>query len=78
MTLAEARDLLRWTPAKLAAESGVKLSAVYDIEAGRSQNPAYITVSKLVAALKNGGLVGISAEDIFGAVEAEPNESRAS
>lgn len=75
MTLAEARDLLKWTQAKLAAESGLERSAVYDIEAGRSQNPSYITVSKIIAALRSGGLVGLTPEDIFGPPE---NESRAS
>jgi transcriptional regulator with XRE-family HTH domain len=78
LSLKEARELLEWTPGRLADESGIKLSAVYDIEAGRNNNPGYQTVSALVKALKRGGLAGVQADDIFGADEATSSETRAS
>lgn len=78
MSLKEARELLEWTPGRLADESGIKLSAVYDIEAGRNNNPGYQTVSALVKALKRGGLAGVQADDIFGSDDGVPSESRVS
>lgn len=65
MTLAEARDVLGWTPERLAAESGANASTIRDIEAGRNKRPAYVVVMRIVAALQRGGLAGVSAENIF-------------
>lgn len=75
LSLREARELLEWTPGRLADESGIKLSAVYDIESGKNKNPGYLTVSALVKALKRGGLSGVQADDIFGADEAASRAS---
>jgi transcriptional regulator with XRE-family HTH domain len=70
LSLKEARELLEWSPSRLADESGIKLSAVYDIESGKNKNPGYQTVSAVVKALKRGGLAGVQADDIFGAEDA--------
>ncbi len=73
LTLLEARGLLGWSQAHLAEEAGVKTTAVSDIETGRTQNPGYSSVMRLVNALQRGGL-HIKAEDIFPVPQ--PDESR--
>ncbi len=65
LTLVEARKLLGWNQSRLAAESGLKISAIYDIEAGRNQSPGYNVVMQIINALKAGGLEGITPEDVF-------------
>lgn len=74
LTLVEARGLIGWSQTKLADVSGVKNSAISDIESGRNQNPGYTTVMRLVRALQSGGLQGVNAEDIFPVPQSEPAE----
>lgn len=77
MTLVEARGLLGWSQTKLAEVSGVKNTAISDIEAGRNQNPGYTTVMRLIRALQQGGLQGVTAEDVFPVPNGEPVERTA-
>lgn len=65
LTLLEARGLLGWPQARLAEEAGLRTTAISDIETGRTKNPGYASVVKIVAALQRGGLQGLKAEDIF-------------
>ena len=74
LSLEEARRLLGWSAAKLAAEAGLNHSAIYDIEQGRSKNPGYMTVARIVMALKSGGLPGLETHDIFALPEIEPEK----
>lgn len=55
----------------MAEESGLKTSAVYDIEAGRNNSPGYTVVMRLVKALQRGGLPGLKPEDVFPVPDAE-------
>jgi transcriptional regulator with XRE-family HTH domain len=74
LNLEDARRLLGWSAAKLAEESGVKASAIYDIEQGRVRNPAYSTVMLITRAFQQGGMPGLTADDIFPV----PSEAKAS
>ena len=65
ISLADARQLLTWSQARLADEAGVKKTAISDIECGRTANPGYTTVARLVQALQRGGLEGLRTEDVF-------------
>lgn len=65
LTLLDARGLLNWSQARLAEEAGLKTTAISDIETGRTKNPGYTSVMRIVAALQRGGLAGLVAEDIF-------------
>lgn len=71
MTLADARGLLGWSQSRLAEESGVKKTAISDIESGRTQNPGYQNVVSLVRALQRGGMPGLKTEDVFPVPEHE-------
>jgi transcriptional regulator with XRE-family HTH domain len=65
MTLAHARGLLGWTQTELAKRSGVRASTICRIESGELTRYSYVVVMKLIAALQDGGLKGVSAEDVF-------------
>lgn len=71
LTLLEARQLLGWTQARLADEAGIKTTAVSDIETGKTKNPGYTSVMRIVSALQRGGLAGLTAEDVFAVPESE-------
>ena len=64
LTLKHSRERLAWTQKRLAAESGEKQSAIFDIETGRSKDPAFTRAMRIVKAMKCAGLK-IDAEDIF-------------
>ena len=70
MTLGEARKLLGWSQARLAAESGETKSTISDIELGRNNRPAYVVVMHIMGALHRGGLSGVTPEDVFPVTEA--------
>lgn len=70
ITLDTARRLLGWTQANLAAKSGLKVTAISDLETGRTESPGYATVMRIVGALRRGGLQGLKPEDIFPVDEA--------
>ncbi len=66
MSLKRARRTLNWTQPRLATEAGEKISAIFDIEAKRSKDPAYTRVVRIFRALRCGGLnPDISIDDIF-------------
>ena len=64
LTLLEVRTLLGWSQARLADEAGVKTTAISDIEIGRTQNPGYVSVHRIVGALQK-PLPGLKVEDVF-------------
>ena len=78
LTLSAARGLLAWTQARLAEEAGVKTTAISDIESGRTQNPGYATVMRIVRALQSGGLQGLKSEDVFPIPAGDTEAARAS
>lgn len=78
LTLLDARTLLGWTQARLASEAGIKTTAVSDIESGRTTNPGYSTVARLIRALQGAGLQGLKTEDIFSIDDEVKDEARAS
>lgn len=75
-SLVDLRDLLGWTQARLSTESGVKVTAISDIENGRTANPGYVTVMRLVNALQRAGLSGLKADQVFAVPEHEGVEAR--
>lgn len=69
ITVTDARTLLGWTQSHLARRSGVPVSTLNEIESGDNRNPGYQVVMRIVKALQAGGLVGLTAEDVFPVVE---------
>lgn len=67
MTLEQARTLVKLSQGKLADASGVKKSAISDIETGRvePENVSHGTIVRLVRALQRHGLPGLSADELF-------------
>jgi transcriptional regulator with XRE-family HTH domain len=65
LSLVEARGLLKWSQGRLAQESDLKVTAISDIETGRTKNPGYTSVMRIIAALQRGGLVGLTHDDVF-------------
>ena len=65
ISLVDARGLIGWTQARLASAAGLKVTAISDLETGRTGNPGYTTVMRIVGALQDAGLKGLKAEDIF-------------
>lgn len=83
MSLADARRLLGWSIRRLAAEAGEKPSNISDLEpvsgrAPRNANPSHQLVTKVIAALQRGGLVGLTAADVFPVEIGEAPESSTS
>jgi transcriptional regulator with XRE-family HTH domain len=74
MTLKQARTLVGLTQAQLAKASGIKKSAISDIEIGRvsSEHVACRTILSLVRALRQAGLKGLTPEDLCGVETVEP------
>lgn len=65
MTLLEARKIAGLTRQALAEKAGTTTTTIYDIEAGRNQRPSHETVVRIVRALNQHGLAGLTAEDLF-------------
>lgn len=65
MTLKEARDLAGLTQRQLAELSGLKVTSISDVEIGRIQRPSHEFVVRVIRALQQHGLKGITAEQIF-------------
>lgn len=65
MTLFEARRIAGLSRQKLAALAGTTTTTIYDIEAGRNQRPSHETVVRIVRALNQHGLAGLTSEDLF-------------
>jgi transcriptional regulator with XRE-family HTH domain len=75
ISLSDARALLGITQAQLASRADVKVTAISDIETGRTENPGYLTVMRLVQALQSAGMKGLRPEHLF---PVEAVEERAS
>ena len=65
MTILEARRLVGYTRHRLAEAAGTTTTTIYDLETGRNKRPAYETVVRLIRALQEAGLKGITAEQLF-------------
>lgn len=65
MTLKDARELVGLSQAALERNAGLTSGTVHDIESGRNANPSYQTVASVVAALRDAGLKGLTAEALF-------------
>ena len=65
MTLKEAREAAGLSRIALSRISGVTAPTIADIEDGRNQNPSHRTVVRLVRALHERGLTGLTADDLF-------------
>jgi transcriptional regulator with XRE-family HTH domain len=67
VTLKQARGLVNLTQDQLAALSGVKKSAISDIETGRvtPDKISHGTVVRLVGALRRRGLTGLTMDELF-------------
>ena len=57
--------MVGWTQTELAEEAGTAISTISDLERGGNKNPGYALVMRIVAALRRGGLRGLSPEDVF-------------
>jgi transcriptional regulator with XRE-family HTH domain len=66
-TLEHTRKLLKISQAQLADASGVKKSAISDIETGRvlPENVSHGTVVRLVRALQRLGIPGLDSDALF-------------
>lgn len=71
LSLVDARGLVGWSQNQLADESGVKSTLISAVETGRTINPGYQSVMRIVIALQRGGLRGLKAEDIFAVPESD-------
>jgi transcriptional regulator with XRE-family HTH domain len=65
MSLKEARELTGLTQKRLAQLAGVKVSSISDVELGRIQQPSHRFVVRIIRALQDAGLRGVSAEQVF-------------
>lgn len=65
MTLQEAREGLKLKMAELDRLAGVPRRTTFDIETGRNRNPSWRLVSRLVKALQDAGLPGVTADQLF-------------
>lgn len=65
MSLAQARELLGWSQSELARRAGESVSNVRDLENGVNTNPSWGLVSRVVTALRKGGLKNIRPEALF-------------
>lgn len=74
MTLKEARLALKLTQAELDRRAGVPRNSTSDIERGVNVNPSWAVVRGLMAALHQAGLVGLKAEEVFGAAEVKAGQ----
>jgi predicted transcriptional regulator len=72
MTLGQARDLLGLSKRRLDILAGVREGTVHQIESAKNRRPAYVTVVKIIRALRKAGLANISAEQIFPVADDEP------
>jgi transcriptional regulator with XRE-family HTH domain len=66
-TLKQARNLVKLSQGQLSKASGIKKSAISDIETGRltAERVSYGTIVRLVRALQQNGLTGLTADDLF-------------
>ena len=65
MKLVEARRLTSLSQADLEELAGVTKGTVADIERGKNKNPSHESVTKLIRALQQHGLAGLTAEELF-------------
>jgi DNA-binding XRE family transcriptional regulator len=65
MTLKEARELAGLTQRQLASKAGVKAGQISDVELGRIQHPSHRFVVRVIRALHEHGLRGVTAEQVF-------------
>lgn len=65
MTLTAARELLGWTQSELARRADESTSNIRDLEQGLNANPSWALVSRVINALRDGGLKTIEHEAIF-------------
>lgn len=65
MTLAQARELTGLSQSELARRAGLTRGDVYDLESGRVQRPSWEVVGRIVAALRDSGMPGLTPEQLF-------------
>lgn len=65
VTLQDARKIAGLSRQALAEKAGTTATTIYDLEAGRNQRPSHETVVRIVRALNQHGLAGLTAEDLF-------------
>jgi predicted transcriptional regulator len=67
LNLKQARTFVNLSQSQLADVSGVKKSAISDIEQGRVQpeDVAYGTIVRIVRALQRSGLPGMTSDELF-------------
>lgn len=71
MDIKEARRLTGLSQAQLDAAAGVRLGTTMDLESGRNKNPSHSTVVRIVRALHQRGLAGLTTEDLFPVTEVD-------
>lgn len=64
-TLKEARELLGVSQHALDRKAGIPKGTVWELEMGRNQRPSHETVVRIVRALREFGLAGADAEQLF-------------
>lgn len=65
MTLREARKLAGLSRQALAQKANTTTTTIYDIERGRNLRPSHETVVRIVRALQQHGLAGLTSDDLF-------------
>lgn len=65
MTLKQARDLVKLSQRQLDIRAGLGRGTVHDLESGRTTEPSWTVVSKIIDALHAAGLRGLEHRDLF-------------
>lgn len=63
--LQSVREMAGLSLAQLDRAAGLATGTTHDLESGRTQNPSWQTVGRIVRALQRRGLKGVTAESIF-------------
>jgi transcriptional regulator with XRE-family HTH domain len=71
MNLKQAREALGWTQEELSRRSGVGQQHISKLEKGRIERISYLTVVRIVRALRKAGLAGVTAEKLFPVLNGE-------
>jgi transcriptional regulator with XRE-family HTH domain len=65
MTLKDARELVGLSQSELERRAGLPAGTIHDLESGRTENPSWDRVVRIVRALRKSGLKNIDGEQIF-------------
>lgn len=65
ITLKDARELAGLAQVEVDRRAGLVKGTTHDIESGRVNKPSHETVTRIVRVLRDAGLTGVTAEQLF-------------